>query len=733
VRRIWCQAAVLGFVFMVWVLLIAPAADAASTFRWSGGAGLDSRGWTDTANWEAGVIPSSSEPVALEFPRLTSASCTSSPPTDTCYESENDVSGLNVESMQVEDSQTYVIEGDPITLGGGGLTAAPATNTTKQIGSILSLPIALGASQTWNIAGQSGDNAIDNNQLVLLEEVTGSHPLNVGLSEGGGLVLVNEEEVGPLSFEGANLSWGGVLNGVVELYGAQLNVSDREPVSFNHVFVIGTGAIGPLTTDAAEVVVETGIKKAERLEVQSATLDPQSRLTFSIKGAGSEAGLDYGQLTSTGTVELNNAELAVTHTGSCEALPRDQVYTLLTTTGALTGSFGNAGEGAEVPVKFAKGCTLAQTLHVEYHRTGDTQSVTATVVPGETSTTSTTSLEASPAAPITNQKVTLTAVVQASSGTPSGIVEFDDDGNLISNCANEPVAGGGSGDTATCNTSFTASKSPEHLSAVFMPQPGLNLGGSSATDNLTVARAPTTTALGVSTSVASVNQSVTYQAVVSTSAQGLVSPTGTVQFIDNGVPMGSCLAQPLSAGAPPSTATCQVSYPSQAGGTHNITANYSGDANFAASSSSAQALTVELNAGPSSSPSELPADKAKLGHVLLDDASVPVHASGVAIVKLTCDGSSTCKGQLTLSVHEAVKGKHGKKTSRAVKIGSGDFSISAGKTASVDMRLSAGGSSLLRSRRGHLSATLRLEQGSGSTQSDVHLVEESSRPDKKKG
>ncbi len=356
-RWICSRVAVLGLVVTGVVLLVTPVALAASTFRWSGGAAEGSRGWANAANWEGDSAPSSSEPVALEFPMLT-AGCASSSPADTCYESENNVSGLHLESMRVEDSQTYVIAGEPITLEGGGLTAGPATDTTEPIGSIVALPIALGASQTWDIAGQGGDGAIDGNQLLLVEEVTGDQPLHVKLSEGGGLDLANENEVGPLNFEGADPNQAGIFNGVVELLGAQLNASDHEPVSFNHVFVIGTGATGPLTTNAASVVVETGGKKAERLAVQSATFDPESLLTFAVNSTGPEAGLDYGQLTSTGAVDLDNVELLVAAADSCKALSTGQLYTLVTTTGALTGSFGNAGEGAEVPVEFAKGCNL---------------------------------------------------------------------------------------------------------------------------------------------------------------------------------------------------------------------------------------------------------------------------------------------------------------------------------------------------------------------------------------
>jgi hypothetical protein len=58
-----------------------------------------------------------------------------------------------------------------------------------------------------------------------------------------------------------------------------------------------------------------------------------------------------------------------------------------------------------------------------------------------------------------------------------------------------------------------------------------------------------------------------------------VQPTGSVEFLDAGTPIGPCASQPLSGGA----ASCTVSY--ALAGAHQITAHYSGDANFNASSS----------------------------------------------------------------------------------------------------------------------------------------------------
>jgi hypothetical protein len=695
------------------------------TFTWSGGAPKTLRGWGNAANWKGGSTPASSEPVALEFPTLTSANCTSAPPTDTCYESENNVSGLNVESLRIEDSQTYVIAGDPIILGSGGLAAEPTTNTTEQIGSILALPIALGVPQTWNILGQSGDAAIDGNQLMLLEEVSGSsRPLEVRLSEGGGLVLANNVEVGALSLEGAESNRAGILNGVVELVGAQLDASDHEPVSFNHVFVIGTGATGPLTTNAAEVVVETGEKKAERLEVQSLTLDPQSRLTFAVNGTGVTAGYDYSQLSSTGAVDLNGAELAIV-APTCKALSPYQSYVLITTTGTIGGGFGNVGEGKEVPIMFPKGCAVEQMLSVKYEKAGGTQMVIGTVIPGPTSTTS---LEVSPSNPVTYQSVTLTATVHASSETPSGSVRFNDGNNRITACSGELVLVAGVGYTATCQTSFTASGSPHHLSAEFMPSLYANLRGSFTTDDLTVGQGPTTTSLQISPTVTSVDQYVLYTATVSTSTNSTyasVSPLGgTVLFADGGTPIGSCSAQPLQRGVSSSlTATCLLSYLSQ--GVHSITASYSGDPNFATSSSSAQRLTVQ----PSLDTNLL--EESEPGDAKLDGTNILVYKRTVAVVKLTCHGNTSCKGTLTLSVREAVKRKRGKKTFRLVKIGSGAFSIAAGKIAGIGVHLNARGRALLASHHRQISASLQLTQDSGTTRHDLRLVETSRG--KKKG
>jgi hypothetical protein len=100
----------------------------------------------------------------------------------------------------------------------------------------------------------------------------------------------------------------------------------------------------------------------------------------------------------------------------------------------------------------------------------------------------------------------------------------------------------------------------------------------------TVTPAPTTTALASSLNPAVVGQAVTFTATVRGPA-GSGTPTGTVVFTEGNVTLGRGEVQADG------TATFTTSF-ATAGG-HAITASYSGDANFAASS---QAFTEQVNA-----------------------------------------------------------------------------------------------------------------------------------------
>jgi Bacterial Ig-like domain (group 3) len=684
------------------------AGASATTLKWSGGAALMSRGWGNPSNWEGGSAPSPSEPVSLEFPVLPSPGCISSPPTDTCYESENDLTGLDVESLHVEDSEEYVIAGEPITLGNGGLSAAPASNTSEPIGSVLALPMTLGSSQTWSIAGQSSDTAIDGNQLLVAGGVSGrSASLHVAVSDGGGLDIANDNEIGPLSIEGENPGRAGVLNGVVSLFDTNLNGSDLEPISLSHIFVVGTGATGPLGTQAAELaLVPGGPNEPERLEVASAKFDPASLLTYDIAGTGSKPGVDYPQLVSPGTIELAGVELNVLAADSCKLLPPGQTFTLIETKGEISGTFGNAGEGQEVPIKYGKTCSLgSQTLRIEYHRSGVTKTVTGQVIAGIGSTTA---LQVSPQVTQVNGQVTLTATVQVTGGAPDGTVEFDEGGGPIPGCENRAISNTGDGYQAICQTSFTSPGQTFHVSASFVPGFEVDIQGStSAVAEVQVERVTSATTIeGPAT--ATVGQSVTYTAVVSSSYHGAGAPSGTVQFTDNGTPMASCSSQQVLASAVSSSAICQVSY--AAPGVHNVTAAYSGNATFDPSSSAPGTLTVQA-ANEGLAPSQLtPPSAIEPGQAIIDGTTIQVRAGAIALAKLACRGASVCSGELTISTREASVKRRAARHPRIVKIGAAKFSIAANATVAVEVRLNVAGRALLRRGHGRVRADMTLKQ-----------------------
>jgi Bacterial Ig-like domain (group 3)/Invasin, domain 3 len=200
---------------------------------------------------------------------------------------------------------------------------------------------------------------------------------------------------------------------------------------------------------------------------------------------------------------------------------------------------------------------------------------------------STTSLVASSSALVTNQTVTLFATVNPGPGSPAGAITFDDGGAPIANCAAMPITPANPG--ATCQTSFAASTSPERLTAVFVPNSSSTAPGSTGAATITVTPDSTSVSLNASTTV-DVGQSTTYTATVAppASRSGPVEPSGSVEFVDNGSPIASCLDQALVK----LSATCTLTY--GATGTHSITARYGGDSNFTGSTAPAQSVSVVL-------------------------------------------------------------------------------------------------------------------------------------------
>jgi hypothetical protein len=359
----------------------------ASSFTWSGGS-TTTEDWSEGENWEGLSPPKASSGIGtLSFPRLTSFACEDERHYHPCYFSENDIGGLSAESLQIDDGEDYEIWGDELTLGSGGISATPGAAASEATGDIVEMPLHLGSSQAWSVVGR-GDSAFAYSNLLLAGNLTGAgSALTVGISEGAGFYLAEDNtEVGPVKIEGTDTGKAAVLNGFVSFIGADLNSSDGQPVELSHILFEGSGEVGPLQTNDAEVYVGSGAEPADGIDATSATLDPASDLGFEISAAGTQAQEAYSQLISGGAVELNDAAIEVVvhppkQGDACPALTSGQTYTFVSTTGKLSGLFADASaDGDEIPLRFAEACSpTTQTLRIGYRKSGVTHTVTGTV------------------------------------------------------------------------------------------------------------------------------------------------------------------------------------------------------------------------------------------------------------------------------------------------------------------------------------------------------------------
>ncbi len=189
-------------------------------------------------------------------------------------------------------------------------------------------------------------------------------------------------------------------------------------------------------------------------------------------------------------------------------------------------------------------------------------------------TASSVALNVSPNPATSGQSVTMTATVSSSGATPTGTVTFLDGSTTLTTAT---LSSG----VATFSTS-SLSVGTHNITASYGGSSTIAASTSAAASlvvNTTSSKAASTTALSLSANPITVGSSVRFTATVTGSG---TTPTGTVQFASDGAIVGSAS---LSLGA------AAFSISSLAAGTHNITASYSGDGNYLASSATSS-LTV---------------------------------------------------------------------------------------------------------------------------------------------
>ncbi len=355
-------------------LLIAGSA-AAANFTWSGEAPVGEPNWSNGANWEGGVAPSGSIG-ALTFPTVAGGLCAT-----TCYTSDNNIADLVTNSLTIGDTyyDTYYFLGDALGVGEEGIKVAAGARANIEM-----MPLNLVAPQTWSLGESVGEPA-----TVAVGDATGtSEALTIALSGGSTLTSANSAniETGPVTITGANSSFSGAeasRNGEVTLGGAEevsevnaadknavhvanasssssLNATDKNAVNLTDASLSSfDGDIGPLKSTGALVNVKEALTVAGGV-----TLDSASELEIYL---GS-------QLTATGNVNLGNAELSLSR--ACEAPALGEVFTLVSTSGSVSGTFNGMPNGSTVEQRGGYCSNEYDTLRITY----TANAVTATVI-----------------------------------------------------------------------------------------------------------------------------------------------------------------------------------------------------------------------------------------------------------------------------------------------------------------------------------------------------------------
>jgi hypothetical protein len=358
-------------------LMLASPAPAAN-FTWSGAGAPGEDKWSNLSNW-GGSAPSGSVGT-LTFPPLGSPACAPTPPAATCYQATNDLAGLSVESISIDDGVGYFIRGNSITLGAGGLNASTAVTNFSR-GAALRLPISLSAPQTWSINGNQGLGQLN------VGTVTGpADALGVNLTNQTFLGITGDMEVGPVTVAGLA---GPFLPGNVDVgiggggNTGSLNSGDGNPVSFKGgAGLVGFGGtIGPVSMNGGQFQVGVPGSSPGTFTVVGSLGLASTELSTFIAHPGATAGTDYSQLKVSGNVQLANARLRISGEmpSTCPALSTGEVDTLIATEGNLSGEFEGVPNGALVSV----GCNAASQpkVRIKYTAHGVTATVTEPVPP----------------------------------------------------------------------------------------------------------------------------------------------------------------------------------------------------------------------------------------------------------------------------------------------------------------------------------------------------------------
>jgi hypothetical protein len=430
--------------------------------------------------------------------------------------------------------------------------------------------------------------------------------------------------------------------------------------------VLGAVAVGP--TGLATLVVPFGVGShsltASFAGTPPFTASTSAALAETVNRAATTTALAVDEIAGPSVVQFT-ATVAAVAPGA--GLPTGTVTFLDGTTVLGTGTLDQNGQAfLLLESGLAPG---THSLTVSYVGDGNflTSTSAATVETVAAPAATATALSASVPSSVFGQPVTLTASVTSPAGTPSGVVTFFEDGNVLGSAT---LNGAGQ-----ATLTVAPGVGSHALTASFAPT-GAFAASTSAAVTESVSRAATATALSASLSSVVTGRSVTFTATVAAVAPGAGTPAGTVTFKDGNVVLGTVA---VGAGG---KATFTTSF--SAVGGHTVTAVYSGDSNFTASS---QAVTEQVSAAAAPAPSTTAlvasANPARVGQAVTFTATVSgspgagtptgtvtFMVGNVVVARVRLNS----RGQASLAGHFSVAGTY---TVRAVYSGDSNFTASS--------------------------------------------------------
>jgi Glycosyl hydrolases family 28/Bacterial Ig-like domain (group 3) len=376
-----------------------------------------------------------------------------------------------------------------------------------------------------------------------------------------------------------------------------LTAANLSPAFADDTITLGPGPVSPAFLQS---LTGTGVSYNGSVTAQNTAPYPCSASTFTFLvgelylSTAATTNLSTETVPGPGTVTLNAmlqpAMSQVTYMNSTgTAAPTAAVQFMEGTNVVGTAALGGNGTIASLTLTGVAAGTHTYTAQYP----GDSNyaaypfgSVTVTVSPF--STASTTALMASPSPVQSGSSSVLTATVTGmqSNALPTGMVNFFDGPTMIGSAALGTAASG----LAVNATLSTVLNGPgaHSLSAQYIGDAN-NAASTSSAVTVTVSptAAPSTTTLTASPSTVQAGSSTALIATVAGTST-TAAPTGTVNFFDGTTMIGSAAAGAASG----TKVSAMLSTVLNGPGTHSLSAQYAGDANNGASTSTSVAVTV---------------------------------------------------------------------------------------------------------------------------------------------